>query len=265
MLAIERVRYIQSRIERDSAVKVDELARELRVSPITIRRDLKTLEERGKLTRTYGGAVSPDGMTLNYEERYDDKAIHNHSAKIAMARRCLDLIPDGASVILDAGTSTFQVARLLKRKRNITAATFDIRIASELYQAGIHTFVAGGEVQNSTGSMFGPAAEQVVSQMRLDIGVLGVAGISSDGVLYTPTVGKAGLKQQVMRSSSVRILLADAMKFEVSSFWEICSLGDFDYVVTDIELSESEWDARGVDPARVERVSADSIDGSNRD
>jgi DeoR family fructose operon transcriptional repressor len=168
-------------------------------------------------------------------------------------------------VILDAGTSTFQVARLLKRKRNITAATFDIRIASELYQAGIHTFVAGGEVQNSTGSMFGPAAEQVVSQMRLDIGVLGVAGISSDGVLYTPTVGKAGLKQQVMRSSSVRILLADAMKFEVSSFWEICSLGDFDYVVTDIELSESEWDARGVDPARVERVSADSIDGSNRD
>jgi DeoR/GlpR family transcriptional regulator of sugar metabolism len=263
LLAIERIRYIQSRIERDSAVKVDELAKELRVSPITIRRDLKSLEERGKLTRTYGGAVSPDGMTLNYEERYDDKAIHNHGAKTAMARRCLELIPDGASVILDAGTSTFEVARLLNTKRNITAATFDLRIASELYQAGIHTFVAGGEVQNSTGSMFGPSAEQFVSQMRLDVGVLGVAGISSIGVLYTPTVGKATLKQQVMRSSSIRILLADSMKFEVSSFWEICSLGDFDHVVTDIELSDSEWDMRGVDPTRVEQVTPDSLDTGN--
>jgi DeoR family transcriptional regulator, fructose operon transcriptional repressor len=263
LLAVERVRYIQSRIERDSAVKVDELAKELRVSPITIRRDLKTLEERGKLTRTYGGAVSPDGMTLNYEERYDDKAIHNHGAKTAMARRCLELIPDGASVILDAGTSTFEVARLLKTKRNITVATFDLRIAAELYQAGIHTFVAGGEVQNSTGSMFGPAAERFVSQMRLDIAVLGVAGISSDGVLYTPTVGKAALKQQVMRSASIRVLLADAMKFEVSSFWEICSLGEFDSIVTDFKLADEEWDARGVDPARVERVSPDSLSGDN--
>lgn len=254
MLVIERVRYIQSRIERDSAVKVDELARELRVSPITIRRDLKALEQRGKLRRTYGGAVSPEGITLNYEERYDEKAVHNHSAKTAIARRCLELIPDGTSVILDAGTSTFEVARLLSTKHSITAVTYDIRIASELSQAGVHTFVAGGEVQSSTRSIFGPAAERFVSQMRLDIAVLGVAGISPDGVLYTPTVAKAALKQQVMHSAKVRVLLADATKFETSSFWEICSLGDFDYIVTDIEMTESQWNARGVDPARVLRV-----------
>ena len=261
MLALERIRYIQSRIERDSAVKVDELARELRVSPITIRRDLKTLEDQGKLTRTYGGAVLTDGLTLNSEERYDDKAAHNHGAKTAMARRCLDLIPENATVLLDAGTSTFEVARLLKTRRNVTAVTFDLRIASELYQAGIHTFVAGGEVQNSTGSMFGPSVLRFVEQMRVDVGVIGVAGISSEGILYTPTMEKAALKQQAMGSSGIRILLADKMKFEVSSFWEICGLRDFDHIITDIDFSDADWERRGVDPTRVERVIPDYADG----
>lgn len=261
MLAIERVRYIQSRIERDSAVKVDELARELRVSPITIRRDLKSLEAQGKVTRTYGGAVSTDERTLNYEERYDDKMIHNHGAKTAMARRCIELIPDGATVLLDAGTSTFEVARLLNTKRNITAVTFDIRIAAELYQAGIHTFVAGGEVQNSTGSMYGPTAEEFVGRMRVDVGILGVAGISSEGILYTPTMSKASLKRSVMSSSNRRILLADALKFEVSSFWEICSLSEFDHIITDADFTDAQWETRGVEPSRIEFVTADVTEG----
>ena len=218
MLSIERIRYIQSRIDRYSAVKVDELAKELRVSPITIRRDLRTLEQQGKLTRTYGGAVSPDRRTLSQEERYDDKMLHNHGAKTAIARRCIELVPDGSSVLLDAGTSTFEVARLLDTRRNITAVTHDIRIAAQLYQTGVHTFVVGGEVQNSTGSMYGSAAERFVAKMRIDIGILGVAAVSAEGVLYTPTMSKAALKQQVMRSSGITILLADAVKFEVSSF-----------------------------------------------
>jgi DeoR family transcriptional regulator, fructose operon transcriptional repressor len=260
LLAIERIRYIQSRVERDSAVKVEELARELQVSPITIRRDLRTLEEQGKLTRTHGGAVSAEGLTLNYEERYDDKKIHAHGAKTAMARKCLELIPDGATVLLDAGTSTYEVARLLPKKRSITAVTFDLRIATELYQAGIHTFVAGGEVQNSTGSLFGATAELFVTRMRVDIGILGVAGISREGVLYTPTMGKAALKSQVMRSSSIRILLADSVKFDVSSFWEICRLGDFEHIVTDMNFTPQEWADRGVDMEKVVTVVPDKAE-----
>ena len=257
MLGVERLRYIQSAVERNSAVKVDELARELKVSSITIRRDLKTLEEQGKLTRTYGGAVSTNNRILSSEECYDDKRIHTHGAKTAMARRCLDLIPDGASLVLDAGTSTYEVARLLQLKNNITAVTYDLLIASELYRAGSHTFVAGGEIQNSTGALFGPSTEQFLAGMRVDIGIIGVAGISPEGVLYTPTMSKAKLKQQAMRSSIVRILLADSVKFDVSSFWEICPLNDFDHIITDVEFSMEEWKQRGVDQEKIIHVVPD--------
>ena len=259
MLGAERIRFIHARIDRDSAVKVDELARELQVSAITIRRDLKTLEEQGKLTRTYGGAVSTDNRIISNEENYDDKKIHTHGAKTAMARRCLELIPNSASLILDAGTSTFEVARLLGMKKNITAITSDLRIASELYQIGCHTFVAGGEIQNSTGALLGPYTEQFYSEMNVEVGIIGVAGISSEGILYTPTMGKAKLKQEIMRVSSVRVLLADSVKFNISSFWRISSLDAFDHIITDIDYSEEEWEKRGVDPDKVCHVVPDAV------
>lgn len=258
MLAIERIRYIQSRIANDSPVKVDELAQALRVSAITIRRDLKSLEKQGKITRIYGGAFRPEVRALNYEERYSEKIQHEHSAKIAMARHCLSLIPQGSTVLLDAGTSVFELALLLRPEHNLTVATYDIRIASMLCQAGIHTFVAGGEVQNSTGALFGACTEDFIEQINADICVLGVAGIGPKGMLHSPTMSKARIKQQVIRSSRVRILLADAVKFNVSSLWKICSLETFNNIVTNAEFTDSEWEEFGVDPGKVCKVFTES-------
>lgn len=259
VLGIERLNYILSRIERNSSVKVEELSRELSVSSITIRRDLKTLEEQSKLTRTYGGAVSKAKRILSREEQYSDKRIHTHGAKTAMARRCLEMIPDGASIFLDSGTSVFEVARLLNTKNNLKVITCDLLIASELYQAGIHTFVTGGEIQNETGSLFGPSTEDFISSIRVDIGIIGVAGISDEGTLYTPTMEKSKLKVQAMRSSIITILLADSVKFDVSSLWSICSLKDFDHIITDVEFSAEEWKKRGVKQKNICHVLPDRI------
>ena len=231
----------------------------MRVSPITIRRDLKALEEKGVLTRTHGGAVSSGNRILSNEEVYDDKRAHMHGTKTAMARRCLELVPDGASLILDAGTSTYEVACLLHLKKNITAVTYDLRIASELHQTGIHTFMAGGELQSNTGSLCGPSTEQFIAGMRVDVGIIGVAGISPQGRLYTPTLSKAKIKQQVMNSSTVRILLADSEKFNISSFWEICTLNEFDYIITNAKFSADEWRQRGLEPEKVNPVVPEDI------
>ena len=256
MLAIERIQYIQSRVASDSTVKVDELAQKLRVSAITIRRDLKFLEKQGKITRIYGGAIRPEVRALNYEERYSEKIHHEHTAKIAMAHRCLALIPNGSTVILDAGTSVFELAILLRPEHNLTVATYDIRIASMLCQRGVHTFVAGGEVQNSTGALFGACTEDFIEQVNADIGILGVAGIGPRGILHSPTMSKARIKQQVIHSSRTHILLADSVKFNVSSLWKICSLDTFDHIITNAELTDQEWEELGVGSDKLCRVTA---------
>lgn len=249
MLAIERIRYIADRIERDSAVRVEQLARELNVSPITIRRDLAELEQQGKVERTYGGAVRVG--VINREERFSEKLEQAHPAKVAMAHRCLDLIPDGATIILDAGTSTFELAKLLSRRPGITAVTIDVAIAAELSRQGLRVFVAGGEIQNSTGSIFGPSAEEFVARMRADCAIIGVAGISPEGTLLTPTMQKAAIKRRMMESSRVSILLADAAKFERSSFWEICRLDSFDHIVTDALLTDQQIERYGIQTDRL--------------
>ena len=248
---IERIQYIQSRVESDSTVRVHDLARILNVSPITIRRDLKSLEEQGKLTRVYGGAVLPEVRALNFEERYDDKMVHEHGAKVAMAHKCIELISADTTILIDSGTSTFNVACLLRPEWKNVVITYDLRIATKLIQAGIQTYVTGGEAQSSTGTLFGPAAEDFIDKVHADIGIVGVAGITPEGILYTPTMGKSRLKQCAMRSSRVRVLLADSVKFNVSSLWKICSLSEFDYIITNADFSADEWDALGVEPGKV--------------
>lgn len=248
MLAAERAKYIHKRVQRDDAVSVEELSQELDVSPITIRRDLERLEQEGRLRRTHGGAVRRD--FLNAEEYYDSKLIRNHAAKERMARACADRIPEGATLILDAGTSTFEVARLLRTRIDLTVVTFDLAIAGELYRAGVRTFLTGGEIQNSTGALYGAGAERFMSDISVDIAVLGAASISIDGTLFTPTAEKAALKRAVMQSARKKILLADASKFSRSSFWKICELHEFHTLITD------HWFGA---PDR-ERLNADSVE-----
>ena len=236
MLAAERAKYIHKRVQRDDAVSVEDLAQELDVSPITIRRDLERLEQEGRLRRTHGGAVRRD--FLNTEEFYDSKLIRNHAAKERMARACVERIPEGATIILDAGTSTFEVARLLRTRIDLTVVTFDLAIAGELYRAGVRTFLTGGEIQNSTGALYGAGAERFVSDVSVDLAVLGVASISINGDLFTPTAEKAALKRAVMQSARKKILLADVSKFSRSSFWKICGLHEFHTLITDHQIGE---------------------------
>ncbi|MCA1753568.1 MAG: DeoR/GlpR family DNA-binding transcription regulator [Spirochaeta sp.] len=248
MLAAERAKYIHKRVQRDDAVSVEDLSQELDVSPITIRRDLERLEQEGRLRRTHGGAVRRD--FLHAEEFYDSKLIRNHAAKEKMAQACADRIPEGATIILDAGTSTFEVARLLRSRIDLTVVTFDLAIASELYRAGVRTVLTGGEIQNSTGALYGAGAERFVSDVSVDLAVLGVASISINGSLYTPTAEKAALKRAVMQSSRKKILLADESKFSRSSFWKICELHEFHTLITDHQIG-------GADR---ERLNADSVE-----
>ena len=130
MLAIDRRNEILEKVQRDGSVRVTELSQRFDVTEETIRRDLEKLEAEGRITRTYGGAVLNKGtkedLSINIRETF------NQEDKNRIARKVVELINDGDSIMLDASTTTMYVARHLKNKSGITVITNSLRVPMEM-------------------------------------------------------------------------------------------------------------------------------------
>ena len=149
MLAAERQSKIIEMTERKGSVQVEELASELKVSAMTIRRDLVKLQEEGKLERCHGGAVAKQ------EENYAQKQTSNKNEKEKIAGMCASFVAEGDIIFLDAGTTTYEIAKRIKGIKNTLIVTNDLEIARLLEDGEPELFICGGRVQKSTGSMFG--------------------------------------------------------------------------------------------------------------
>lgn len=237
MLPEERRKHIIDALRENGKVEVDELSETLGVSPMTIRRDLSALEEKGLVVRTYGGAVYPDIM--NYEVPVNSKEISSRSEKERIGKAASELIQEGQSIILDAGTTTLEIARNLKHKRNITVITNDIRIANELYSNHeITLYCIGGFVQPNVGAIIGSHAESFIESINVDYAFIGAPSIDEDYIVSTPTLDKAFLKKKIMQHANVVVLIADHTKFKKRSLNRICKLEDVDILVSDSGLEE---------------------------
>lgn len=153
MLPNERRRWIELEIINQGKVDIEKLAKQLNVSTMTIRRDLAKLEEEGKIVRTHGGAIYPKALVQ--ETPYLAKKGKNIRQKKAIARKALEFIPESANIILDSGTTTMEVAKLLKGREDLTIITNDIKIAAELTESKLKVIVTGGELQNRVGTLYG--------------------------------------------------------------------------------------------------------------
>ena len=141
MLAAERQTKIIGLIEERGSVQVEELAQELKVSAMTIRRDLVKLEETGRIERCRGGAVAKQ------EVSYEDKQIRNKREKYKIAEKCAGLVSTGDTVFLDAGTTTYEIAKRICGMQGVTIVTNDLEIAQVVKQGSAELFVCGGRVQ----------------------------------------------------------------------------------------------------------------------
>ena len=238
MIPAQRENYILDKLKQDTIVNVEKLAQEFNVSLMTVRRDLDRLQERGLLYRSHGGAVQRELYPL--EQAYDIKKINNIDTKLKIAAKALTLVNDGDTIFLDAGTTTFELSMLLKVKKDITVITNDLKIALELYQNNIQTYIVGGKIQQETGSIIGPKAEQFIDSIRVNISFLGTSGVNSEGYLTTPTFEKSVLKRKVVKCASYVVLLADSSKFNRESFVNIVSITDIDAIVTDKQFKDQE-------------------------
>lgn len=211
MYGEERQKSILEYIQQHGRASVQELAGVLQVSESTVRRDLKDLEEVKLLKRAHGGALSV--QNVNFEPTLGEKKITLLKEKSAIAKKAVALIDEGDTILLDAGTTTFEMAKALKCLARLTVITNDINISQELLNhPGIELMVVGGMLRKETLAMVGPVAEQALSMIRVDKLFLATNGLDLEAGLTTPNLIEAATKRKMIKIAKQVILLADHSK-----------------------------------------------------
>lgn len=238
MLPIERQNIIIDELKKNGIVQVDKLATDIKVTSMTIRRDLDKLEKKGKLKRIQGGAVTLD--LQSDEDRYDIKRTKNIEVKKAIAELAFELIKEESTIYLDSGTTTYELAKKLLKKEGLTIITDDINIAALLYKSRNQVYIIGGRIEEGTGSILMNEQDNIMNMINIDYAFIATASLSEDGTLTTPSFEKAKIKQKVIEIANKSFLLVDKSKFGINFFIKITNLKVFDAIITDIVFSEKD-------------------------
>lgn len=238
MLPAERRNQIVALLREKKTVTTEELARLLNVSEMTVRRDLAQCQQEGLLQRCHGGATI--GMTNVVEAAYDRKLERDMEVKRQLAETAAGLISPGMTVYLDAGTTTYCLAEALSGMEGITVITNDLKIALRLLHTPVEVVVLGGYVQKRTGSMLGGETIRQMKSMRASVAFAGAASIDGQLMTYTPTQEKVLLKREIHNIAQKCYLIADASKFHSIALYQVDALSEYDGVITNAVLLESE-------------------------
>jgi len=213
------------------------LVAELGVSESTIRRDLSQLEDEGVVRRTHGGAVcvSDRFSALNYAARESTEV----DQKVAIGKAAAELVHDGETILLDGGTTTFQVARHLMT-RSLQVVTNSLPIANLLGSAAnIELILVGGYIYPRTGVALGPIAKQTLAGLHFSRMFMGAAGITEEG-LFNANVLLVEAQEQMMASADEIIVVADHTKFGRRNLARLCGLDRINRVISDAQL-DGNW------------------------
>ncbi len=236
MNAVERHSKIIEVVLERGRVTIPEICQMFHVSEMTARRDLNELDRQGLLRRVHGGAVANLGRS--YEPPYQMRATKNQEAKAAIGQKAAELIYDGDSIALDVGTTTLEIVRGLKGKRNLTILTNCLQIANLVVdvlslETEARLIVAGGIVRPRELSMIGALPERVYQEFHVDKAFIGIAGISLEDGLTEYNIEDAQIKRILFRSAREKIVVADSSKFGVTTFASVAPLSAVDKIVTD--------------------------------
>ena len=234
MLAAERQAKITEMIKSRGSVQVEDLAQELKVSAMTIRRDLVKLQEEGKVERCHGGAVAKK------EVNYAKKQTSHRNMKEQLASKCASFVSEGDTIFLDAGTTTYEMAKRIKEIPGILIVTNDLEIARLFMDSEVEVFVCGGRVQKETGSMFDRYASGLLADFKFDIGFFGAASINEAYEVTTPTVEKMWIKRETPKQCEKAYLVVDHSKFDRQAMVRVNHLKDYTAVVTDYKFCKEE-------------------------
>jgi len=233
----ERHAKIQHLVRAKGFVTIEHLAMHFNVTPQTIRRDINHLSQAGAIHRYHGGAGLPPS-TENVA--YTQRKVLCLKEKEQIARMVVAHIPDHASLFINIGTTTEEIAKLLCGHERLRVITNSLNVASIL--AGNENFeiiVAGGLVRPRDGGIVGPLTIDFIQQFRVDFGIIGISGIDMDGTLLDFDYREVRAARAIIDNSRKVFLAADHTKFGRNAMVRLGSIGEMDALYTDRPPTES--------------------------
>jgi DeoR family transcriptional regulator of aga operon len=236
MLAEERRRKILELTQRDGRVVVKDLARRFSTSLITIRKDLESLHQMGRIQRAHGGALPMDASALRDPTLHEKEQLHRRE-KLKIAMAAARFVQPGQVVILDSGTTTTAVARAIKHVRNLTVITNAVNIAAELAGTDVEVILTGGVLRRNSFSLVGPLAEDSLRHVTADLLLLAVDGFDLEYGLTTPNLLEARVNRVMMENAKTTIIVCDSSKFGRRSLSFIAPISAVHHTITDKKIS----------------------------
>lgn len=239
MLAQQRQAVIVEEVRRHGAVRVSELVERLRVSDMTIRRDLESLARQGLVDKVHGGAVVPNGHSTD-EPGFAAKSGREQSQKDAIAAAAAAMVQPGTAVGISAGTTTYALAQRLRRVRDLTVVTNSIRVADVLHEPSRpdRTLILTGGTRTPSEALVGPVAASTLRSLHLDLVFLGVHGMDPDRGFTTPNLLESETNRALLEAGRATVVVADHTKWGVVGMSTIARLDEAQTVVSDIDLPE---------------------------
>ncbi|MBN6044688.1 DeoR family transcriptional regulator [Citrobacter sp. ku-bf4] len=255
----ERREQIIQRLRQQGSVQVNDLSGLFGVSTVTIRNDLAFLEKQGIAVRAYGGALICDSNTPGAEPSVEDKSSLNTAVKRSIAKAAVGLIKPGHRVILDSGTTTYEIARLMRQHSDVIAMTNGMNVANALLEAdGVELLMTGGHLRRQSQSFYGDQAEQSLQNYHFDMLFLGVDAIDLERGVSTHNEDEARLNRRMCEVAERIIVVTDSSKFNRSSLHKIIDTQRIHTIIVDEGIPEEslkEFHRSGVEVIIVQAAS----------
>jgi DeoR family transcriptional regulator, aga operon transcriptional repressor len=258
MSRYERWNGLLSLLASRGRLSVEEAAAELTVSAATIRRDFDQLAQQQMLTRTRGGAVA---HTVTYDLPLRYKSARRASEKQRIAAVAADLVPPGAVVGINGGTTTTELARALATRADlhtngaspaVTVVTNALNIAGELVvRPHIKIVLTGGVALPQSYELVGPLANGVFDQVTLDMAFLGVSGLDVERGATCANEEEASINRQMAVRAERVVVVADGSKLGERAFARICGIGEVAMLVTDADADTRAYEEAGIKVVRA--------------
>lgn len=238
---VSRRMLILSQLDQNGQVNVNDLSKSLDVSSVTIRNDLEQLEKKNMLLRARGGAMKISSSHVGLDYPLSDKQKKHLLEKKEIGKKAIELIEEGNTIILDSGSTTFEIAKNLGDFEELTVITNAINVANYLAeQKNINVIVPGGTLRKNSLSLVGILAEKGFKNYFCDKLFLGVDGFDTSYGISTPNVEEAHLNQIMIEMAKEVIVVADSSKFQRRGFAFIAPVNKIHILITDKGIPAAE-------------------------
>ncbi len=231
----EREHLILEYLQSNGEATVEELCRATFVSEPTMRRDLASLNSAGKIIRTHGGAAHRSVLGENIPQSYRER--EHSEAKLEIGKKCLSLINDGDTVMIDGSSTAQALLGVISEKKSLVVITNSAKAAMILDKSNVRLFVTGGEIATNTYAYVGSYAEDFLRSFNADVCFFSVRTLTGDGLLTDNAIAENAIRRVMLSHSKKSVLMLDSEKLGAPCMNTLCTIDDVSCIVSERDIS----------------------------